>query len=100
MAHTLAEKPRLAVVDEFTSVVDRTVAQIGSAALVRAVRRRNQKFVAVTCHYDVIDWLDPDWVFQPHTGAVNGGGLASPRHRAGNRPRASSGVAASRTIII
>ncbi|HLN31692.1 MAG TPA: GNAT family N-acetyltransferase [Gemmataceae bacterium] len=70
MARTLAEKPRLAVVDEFTSVVDRTVAQIGSAALVRAVRRRNQKFVAVTCHYDVIDWLDPDWVFQPHTGAV------------------------------
>ena len=22
-----------------------------------------KKFIAVTCHYDVVDWLDPDWVF-------------------------------------
>ena len=41
------------VCDEFTSVVDRTVAQIGSAALQKAVRQRNQQFVAVTCHEDV-----------------------------------------------
>jgi hypothetical protein len=68
LARTLSEMPELAVVDEFTSVVDRTVAQIGSAAVAKAVRRRNQKFIAVTCHYDVWDWLEPDWVFQPHTG--------------------------------
>lgn len=68
MARTLAEMPDLAVVDEFTSVVDRTVAQIGSAAIGKAVRRRGQKFVAVTCHYDVLDWLEPDWVYEPHTG--------------------------------
>ncbi len=24
---------------------------------------KNRKFIAVTCHYDVVDWLDPDWVF-------------------------------------
>jgi ABC-type glutathione transport system ATPase component len=40
LARTLAEKPGLAVVDEFTSVVDRTVAQIGSAAVAKTVRRR------------------------------------------------------------
>jgi ABC-type arginine transport system ATPase subunit/GNAT superfamily N-acetyltransferase len=68
MARTLAEMPGLAVVDEFTSVVDRVVAQIGSSAIAKTVRRRNQKFVAVTCHYDVADWLDPDWIFEPHTG--------------------------------
>jgi len=67
LARTLAELPELAVVDEFTSVVDRTAARIGSAAVARAVRRRNQKFVAVTCHYDVLDWLEPDWVYEPHT---------------------------------
>jgi len=22
-----------------------------------------KKFIAVTCHYDVVDWLEPDWVF-------------------------------------
>jgi GNAT superfamily N-acetyltransferase len=71
MARTLAECPELAVVDEFTSVVDRTVAQVGSSAIAKAVRKRGQKFVAVTCHYDVIDWLDPDWVFQPHTAACD-----------------------------
>ena len=32
-------------------------------AISKAVRRSQKKFIAVTCHYDVIDWLDPDWVF-------------------------------------
>lgn len=69
MARLLVERADgLAVVDEFTSVVDRKVARIGSAAIAKAVRRRKQKFVAVTCHYDVIDWLDPDWVMEPATG--------------------------------
>ncbi len=53
------------VCDEFTSVVDRTVAQIGSAALAKTVRQRGQQFVAVTCHEDVEPWLGPDWVFRP-----------------------------------
>ena len=47
LARTLAELPELAVVDEFTSVIDRTVAKIGSAAVSKTVRRRGQKFVAV-----------------------------------------------------
>jgi ABC-type ATPase involved in cell division len=55
------------VVDEYTSVVDRTVAQIGSAAAARAVRQRGLRFVAVTCHEDVEDWLQPDWVYRPAT---------------------------------
>jgi energy-coupling factor transporter ATP-binding protein EcfA2 len=65
LARLLAESPRLAVLDEYTSVVDRTVAQIGSAALARTVRQRGQRFIAVTCHHDVEDWLQPDWVYQP-----------------------------------
>lgn len=68
VARLLAENLDLAVMDEFTSVVDRTVAQIGSAAIAKTVRRRKQKFIAVTCHYDVEEWLQPDWVYQPHTG--------------------------------
>src|SRR5262245_46795408 len=50
LARLLAEQPDLAVMDEFTSVVDRTVAQVGSCALAKTVRARGQKFVAVTCH--------------------------------------------------
>jgi hypothetical protein len=68
MARLLAEAPPdgLVVVDEFTSVVDRQVAQVGASAIARTIRRGSQRLVAVTCHYDVEDWLQPDWVYQPH----------------------------------
>ena len=68
MARVLSENKGLAVVDEFTSVIDRTVAQIGSSAIAKTVRKRKQKFVAVSCHYDIEEWLQPDWVYQPHLG--------------------------------
>jgi energy-coupling factor transporter ATP-binding protein EcfA2 len=70
VARSLAEMPELAVIDEFTSVVDRTVARIGSASVARAVRNRNQKFVAVTCHYDIADWLQPDWIVDMADGSL------------------------------
>lgn len=59
-----ADHPLVAF-DEFTSVVDRQVGQYASAAVAKAVRNRRvpvERFVAVTCHYDVLDWLQPDWV--------------------------------------
>lgn len=57
--------PPLVVFDEYTSVVDRTVAQIGSAAVARTIRKMQLQFVAVTCHEDVEPWLQPDWVYRP-----------------------------------
>jgi len=65
MARRLLEHQSPIVVDEFTSVVDRQVAQIGSHAVQKYVRKHKKQFVAITCHYDVIDWLQPDWVFEP-----------------------------------
>ncbi len=70
IARALAGAAPLVVIDEFTSVVDRTVAQIGSAAIAKTIRRRTSRvrqFVAVTCHYDVVEWLDPDWIYEPAT---------------------------------
>lgn len=52
----------LIVIDEFSSVVDRNVAQISSAAVAKLIRKQNSKFIAVTCHYDVEEWLQPDWI--------------------------------------
>jgi ABC-type Mn2+/Zn2+ transport system ATPase subunit len=60
--------PGPVVVDEYTSVVDRTAAQIGSAALQKTVRGRGQQLVAVTCHEDVEPWLVPNWVYRPGEG--------------------------------
>lgn len=69
LARHLVEGGELIVVDEFTSVVDRQVAQIGSHAVQKYVRQKtsNKQFVGVTCHYDVIEWLQPDWMLEPAT---------------------------------
>ena len=56
------------VFDEFTSVVDRTVARIGSTALAKIIRKMEMKFVAVTCHDDIIEWLQPDWIYRVDEG--------------------------------
>ena len=67
IARAMLENKDFFVFDEFTSVVDRNVAQIGSYAIQKAIRRNKRKFIAVTCHYDVQDWLMPDWVFNTDT---------------------------------
>lgn len=64
LARLLCEKPDEVVIDEFTSVVDRQIAKIGAQAFQKAWRRENPKgkVVLLTPHYDVLDWLQPDWV--------------------------------------
>lgn len=63
LAQSLLKDNELIVFDEFTSVVDRNVARIGSYAVQKAVRKSKKKFIAVACHNDIIDWLLPDWIF-------------------------------------
>lgn len=67
LARRLLELESLIVVDEFSSVVDRQVAKISSHAVQKFIRKKDKKFVAVGCHYDVIDWLQPDWVLDMAT---------------------------------
>jgi ABC-type lipoprotein export system ATPase subunit len=63
MARLLLEGGERVCVDEFTSALDRQVARIAAGAFAKAWRRRGGRFVAVTCHGDVTEWLQPDWVF-------------------------------------
>lgn len=50
--------------DEFTSVVDRNVAETICIAIRKCLSHYpNKKFIAVTCHYDILQWLQPQWVF-------------------------------------
>jgi GNAT superfamily N-acetyltransferase len=83
----------LVVFDEFTSVVDRNVARACSAAIAKGIRRGNipARFVAVTCHYDVAEWLEADWVLDMATGALTRRRLRRPAieleiHRCGVGP--------------
>ena len=63
LARCILEEKDQIVFDEFTSVVDRVVAKTASFAISKAVRKLNKKFIAVSCHKDIIEWLEPDWVF-------------------------------------
>jgi ABC-type polar amino acid transport system ATPase subunit len=68
VARALCLPKKCIVFDEFTSVVDREVAKIGSYAISKAVRAQSGKqFIEVTCHFDIIDWLEVDWVFNTDT---------------------------------
>lgn len=83
LARALLSRRRLVVFDEFTSVVDRTVAQVASAAVAKAIRRNTagRQFVAVTCHHDVLEWLSPDWVLDTATGELSRRRLRRPSIR-------------------
>jgi GNAT superfamily N-acetyltransferase len=81
LARIIAEKPRRVVIDEFTSVVDRQIAKVGAGAFAKSWRRASGQAVLLTCHYDVLDWLEPDWVFDTRDGAFTRGSV---QHR---RPR-------------
>ena len=63
LARALLEKD-LICFDEFTSVVDRNVAETICLAISKCLEHYpNKKFIAVTCHYDILQWLQPQWVF-------------------------------------
>lgn len=50
------------VIDEFTSVVDRNVAKAMAFCVQRFARKYGKRIVLISCHYDVFEWLNPDWV--------------------------------------
>ena len=53
-----------AVIDEYTSVVNRETAVSLSIALEKYVRKNNIKNIIISSvHRDIIKWLQPDWIF-------------------------------------
>jgi len=67
-----------AVIDEFTSVIDRNVAKACSYALRRYCDDEGLKGVVLaSCHYDIAEWLQPDWIFDTSTGRLTGRGSES-----------------------
>lgn len=53
---------KISIIDEWTSVVDRTVAKVMSNCIQKHARKQNKQIVLLSCHYDVIEWLNPDWI--------------------------------------
>lgn len=52
----------LTVIDEFTSVVDRTVAKAMSHCVNKFAVKQNKQIILLSCHLDILEWLKPDWV--------------------------------------
>lgn len=51
------------IIDEFTSVVNREAAKSMSFSLQRYARQKHLKLVIASCHYDIIDWIQPNYIF-------------------------------------
>lgn len=75
LARVVCDAPARVVVDEFTSVVDRQIAKIGAHAFAKAWRRTSGKAVLLSCHYDILEWIEPDWVLDTATGQFTGRSL-------------------------
>lgn len=63
LARAILENKEIIIFDEFTSVVDRNIAKIGSYAISKSIKKTNKKIILISCHYDILEWLEPDWVF-------------------------------------
>jgi ABC-type lipoprotein export system ATPase subunit/GNAT superfamily N-acetyltransferase len=55
----------LGTIDEFTSVVDRDTAKSLALSIRKYYDQRGttDPLYIASCHRDIIDWLDPDWVY-------------------------------------
>jgi hypothetical protein len=62
IALQMSKQKEFSVIDEWTSVVDRTVGKVMSHTIQKHARRINKKIVLCSCHYDVTEWLQPDWI--------------------------------------
>lgn len=67
LARAILDDNEIICFDEYTSVINREVAKIGSYAVQKAIRKSNKKFIAISCHEDIIEWLEPDWLFNTNT---------------------------------
>lgn len=96
LARLVCEKPSRVVVDEFTSVIDRQIAKVGCQAFQKTWRRSNPsgQCVVLTPHYDILDWLEPDWVFDTKDG------IFIPKAKAGGTGPNSSWRLSRRTAVI
>lgn len=80
LARLVVDAPERAIVDEFTSVVDRQIAKFGALAFAKAWRRtKGRQVVLLTPHYDVLEWIEPDWIFDTAKRSFARGSLRRPK---------------------
>lgn len=68
-AYMMINSSNINILDEWTSVVDRTIAKVMSHCVQKFARKNQKKIILLSCHYDVIDWLNPDWIIDCNDGS-------------------------------
>jgi len=67
----MCKDSEIVFIDEWTSVVDRTVAKAMSVCISKHARKQGKKIVLLSCHYDIIEWLSPDWLIDCNSQSFN-----------------------------
>ncbi len=62
----------IVLIDEYTSVVNRSAAKSMSHALQRYARQKGLKIIIASCHFDIVEWLQPDYMFNLEHRDENG----------------------------
>ena len=79
LSRLICESPNDVVIDEFTSVIDRQIARVGAAAFQKSWRKTGKRIVLLSCHYDIVDWLQPDWVYDTREARLSRDCLRRPK---------------------
>jgi hypothetical protein len=61
-AVALSSEMQTVIIDEWTSVVDRASAKIMSHCVSKFAKKTGKQIILLSCHYDVVEWIDPDWI--------------------------------------
>lgn len=71
--------PNIAI-DEFTSVVNRETAYGICVSLNKYIKKNDfRNIVLASCHFDIVEWLQPDWVFNTNSNDFTVNGLSLER---------------------
>jgi ABC-type lipoprotein export system ATPase subunit/GNAT superfamily N-acetyltransferase len=76
----------ISTIDEFTSVVDRDTAKSLAYSIRKHYDQRgtDEPLYIASCHRDIIEWLDPEWVYDTDLQKLDNRRLL---HRLGGRPK-------------
>ena len=67
----MTQNKEFVAIDEWTSVVDRTVAKAMSHCIQKFARKFNKKIILLSCHHDIIEWVNPDWLIDCNNQTFN-----------------------------
>lgn len=63
IAYKLNSDDSVIFIDEYTSMLDRQTAENLSRNLNRLLKQYDKKIVLVTAHYDILDWIEIDYLY-------------------------------------